>query len=405
MNKLKTCFFSVWLINSCGSDHKIERNNLSAIIGTDDRVQKQIASDTSVGSLEFDGQTRCTVVLISSQTVVTARHCYDELWARYGQYNVKINEKSYFVKPFLDFPNLDLIELSLQLPVTERSKNSYEKGPAISEPFYKITIDKISKMESYSLNQIDPDSKAILTQESRGNYIEEELGFLFHEFDTTPGASGSPIFFKGQIIGIHIGATKNRLKNFAVSSKAFVREKKRILKCRSIGYEDGSEDCVSEYNVRKFEPVDECYDNPGAAAGSAAGTYAGATAGAAVGGSGCTVVAPGVGTIGCGMYGAGVGSAIGAVVGACLGGYMWETYYGQSALLSVNVGEEINGRYYTGHALDRMQERGLVPSVVEETIKVGFATPSRDGTTVYETREVKVVVNEDGDVVTVMKRG
>jgi filamentous hemagglutinin len=143
---------------------------------------------------------------------------------------------------------------------------------------------------------------------------------------------------------------------------------------------------------------------PGAAAGAAVGTYSGAVAGGTAGSAGCTVAAPGIGTIGCGMYGAGVGSAVGATVGACIGGYLWETYFSPSSMIGGNKGVEINGRYYTGHALDRMEEWGLFPSVVEETIKVGISIPSRDGTIKYETDDATVIVNSEGDVATAYKR-
>ncbi|MCT4708744.1 DUF4258 domain-containing protein [Enterobacteriaceae bacterium H11S18] len=43
----------------------------------------------------------------------------------------------------------------------------------------------------------------------------------------------------------------------------------------------------------------------------------------------------------------------------------------------------ISNREYSGHALDRMQDRGITPSVVENTIKNGKSTPSRGGTTVH----------------------
>lgn len=63
----------------------------------------------------------------------------------------------------------------------------------------------------------------------------------------------------------------------------------------------------------------------------------------------------------------------------------------------------ISNREYSGHALDRMQDRGIIPSVVENTIKNGKSTPSRDGTTVHFDPEnkVSVVTNESGRVVTV----
>jgi hypothetical protein len=42
----------------------------------------------------------------------------------------------------------------------------------------------------------------------------------------------------------------------------------------------------------------------------------------------------------------------------------------------------IGGRLYSGHALDRLQERGAVPSVVEDIISSGTRSPGRyPGTT------------------------
>ncbi len=63
----------------------------------------------------------------------------------------------------------------------------------------------------------------------------------------------------------------------------------------------------------------------------------------------------------------------------------------------------ISNREYSGHALDRMQDRGIMPSVVENTIKTGNVTPSRGNTTVYydATNNVSVVTNSSGKVVTV----
>jgi RHS repeat-associated protein len=58
---------------------------------------------------------------------------------------------------------------------------------------------------------------------------------------------------------------------------------------------------------------------------------------------------------------------------------------------------------YSGHAIDRMQDRGVMPSVVQNTIDTGVATPSRMGTTVYydPVNNVSVVTNAQGKVVTV----
>lgn len=63
----------------------------------------------------------------------------------------------------------------------------------------------------------------------------------------------------------------------------------------------------------------------------------------------------------------------------------------------------VDGTDYAGHALDRMQDRGITPSVVQNTINVGVPTASRGGTTVYydSVNNVSVVVNAAGKVVTV----
>ena len=73
-----------------------------------------------------------------------------------------------------------------------------------------------------------------------------------------------------------------------------------------------------------------------------------------------------------------------------------------------NSPETIGGREYSGHAIDRMQERGFTPTVVENAIEQGRRTPgNKPGTLVYtdEVNGIKVVVNEEtGRVVTIMER-
>ncbi|MBD2095673.1 hypothetical protein H6F90_10955 [Trichocoleus sp. FACHB-591] len=64
----------------------------------------------------------------------------------------------------------------------------------------------------------------------------------------------------------------------------------------------------------------------------------------------------------------------------------------------------IGNREYSGHALDQIQGRGLTPSVVENTVRVGQETPGkRPGTTAYydPTNHVTVIVNStSGRVIT-----
>ena len=65
---------------------------------------------------------------------------------------------------------------------------------------------------------------------------------------------------------------------------------------------------------------------------------------------------------------------------------------------------DIQGRTYTGHALDQMQGRGIPPSVVEDTIATGNQSPSYDDATVFDTNQARVVLNPDGSVKTVITR-
>ena len=67
-----------------------------------------------------------------------------------------------------------------------------------------------------------------------------------------------------------------------------------------------------------------------------------------------------------------------------------------------NHGEYINGRYYSGHAIDRMQDRGIIPSVVENTIANGtFSEVGTDEFHYYDPENnITVVTNENGGVIT-----
>ena len=68
-----------------------------------------------------------------------------------------------------------------------------------------------------------------------------------------------------------------------------------------------------------------------------------------------------------------------------------------------NSPSKIGNRNYSGHALDRMQDRGIMPSVVENTIKQGQKIPSRNGITKHydSVNKVTVFTNNKGGVVTV----
>ena len=64
----------------------------------------------------------------------------------------------------------------------------------------------------------------------------------------------------------------------------------------------------------------------------------------------------------------------------------------------------VNKVEYSGHALDQMRNRGLVPSVVENAIATGSRAPGNlPGTTVITdaSNSVRVVINSNGKVITV----
>jgi filamentous hemagglutinin len=71
-----------------------------------------------------------------------------------------------------------------------------------------------------------------------------------------------------------------------------------------------------------------------------------------------------------------------------------------------NLPTTINGRNYSGHAIDRMQERGFVPSVIENAIQNGTATlGKKPGTTVFTdlVNDLRVIIDTaTGRVVTII---
>ncbi|VHO01010.1 DUF4258 domain-containing protein [Candidatus Rhabdochlamydia sp. T3358] len=69
-----------------------------------------------------------------------------------------------------------------------------------------------------------------------------------------------------------------------------------------------------------------------------------------------------------------------------------------------NEATVINKRTYSGHALDKMQNRGFMPSVIEETIKNGSPSVGKNpGTVAYysNTNNVTVILNTKGRVITI----
>ena len=68
-----------------------------------------------------------------------------------------------------------------------------------------------------------------------------------------------------------------------------------------------------------------------------------------------------------------------------------------------NKADYINGREYSGHALDRMQDRGILPSIIENAIRTGEKKTDELGISTYKDsiNGVKVITNDKGKVITV----
>jgi hypothetical protein len=69
-----------------------------------------------------------------------------------------------------------------------------------------------------------------------------------------------------------------------------------------------------------------------------------------------------------------------------------------------NKSAVINGRKYTGHALDRMQDRGFMPSIIENAIQNNMGLPNKVAGRVqfYDSINNISVVTENGEVVTIL---
>ena len=128
--------------------------------------------------------------------------------------------------------------------------------------------------------------------------------------------------------------------------------------------------------------------------------------GSCSGGPGCnTGIA--LGYISLGYATAGTVGSAGAVGAAADGGLPASAAIGRTGSEmyvqpGTNAAARIGGRQFTGHALDQMQGRGIMPSMVFETLTNGAIKPGRAGATVYFSDYMKVITNPSGSVKTVM---
>ena len=87
-----------------------------------------------------------------------------------------------------------------------------------------------------------------------------------------------------------------------------------------------------------------------------------------------------------------------------LGRRGFELRYPEFQNFTKNNSTTINGRLYSGHALDQMQNRGIMPSVVENAIQNCTGIPNKIAgrTQFYDSVNNISVITGDGNVVTVM---
>jgi hypothetical protein len=85
----------------------------------------------------------------------------------------------------------------------------------------------------------------------------------------------------------------------------------------------------------------------------------------------------------------------------------WELY--NTSYQNVrNIPSRLNKHNYTGHAIDQMQNRGIMPSVVENTINYGSIYPTRPGTLGYfdPMNKVRVIMDTNTqNIITVIRGG
>jgi hypothetical protein len=77
----------------------------------------------------------------------------------------------------------------------------------------------------------------------------------------------------------------------------------------------------------------------------------------------------------------------------------------QLVIMTKNVARVINGRKFTGHALDQMQSSGIISptAVIDAIVNATSSFAGKlPGTMVYVKDKLRVVTSAAGDVITVM---
>jgi hypothetical protein len=178
---------------ACGRDNQ---SNLSAVIGSDDRVTvNDPRLQEAVRPLVSVGKEYCTGFAISERKIVTADHCL-RLTMAFGDVELKASKAERF--PKADLAILEIVDGAADL-------TPLPIGGAVS--------DLPSMLVAYAQSA----SGLLMADGVKLTVVDGYKSVFLHELDTEPGSSGAPIFQDGRVVAVHLGSAFDGTKNYAVS--------------------------------------------------------------------------------------------------------------------------------------------------------------------------------------------